>query len=153
MRTWDFRFEEIEHRDTEHAEIRGGRVQIPGPLNELCYGIVGAAIEVHRHLGPGFVESAYEKALEIELAARSISFDSQLPVHVHYKDRLVAEHRVDLLVQSSVVVELKAIEAIKAVHCAQLKAYLKACSLTVGLLINFNVPVLKEGVRRILWSP
>ena len=114
--------------------------------------IIAAAIEVHRHLGPGLLESAYEECLCREFQLRSIPFHRQIPLPVDYKGvKLDCGYRIDLLVNDEVVLELKAIEKIHPVHEAQLLSYLRLSNKRVGLLINFCVPVLKEGiVRRVL---
>lgn len=114
--------------------------------------IIAAAIEVHRHLGPGLLESIYESALARELALRQIPFSRQHDIPVVYKDELImADFRIDLLVADEVIVELKAVETLMPVHESQLLTYLKLAKKRVGLLINFNVPFLRDGiVRRIL---
>lgn len=121
-------------------------------VDRLAREVIGAGIEVHRHLGPGFLESIYEEALIIELALRGIPFERQKPVPVSYKERNVGEGRVDLLVAKELVVELKAVEALAPIHKAQVISYLKAMGLHLGLLINFNVPVLRAGIRRVILS-
>ena len=111
--------------------------------------IIGAAIEVHRHLGPGLLESAYERCLRHELAQRGLSFEYQVKLPVRYKGlELDSGYRMDLVVEGVVVVEVKAIEAVLPVHEAQLMTYLRLSGKRVGLLINFNVPTLKEGILR-----
>jgi len=111
--------------------------------------IIGAAIEVHKALGPGLLESAYEECLCRELAVRSVPFERQRPLPVEYKGtRLGCGYRLDLLVAGNVVVEIKSLSAIEPVHEAQLLTYLKLGGWKLGLLINFNVPVLKDGIRR-----
>jgi len=118
-------------------------------LNGLTYEIVGAAIEVHRHLGPGLLESSYRECLCHELSLRGIGFRKEWQLPVHYKGiKLDCGYRVDVLVANLVVVELKAIQILTAVHEAQLLTYLRLGGWKVGLLINFNVPVLKDGIRR-----
>jgi GxxExxY protein len=119
---------------------------------ELTEAIIGAAIEVHRALGPGLLESAYEECLKHELRGRGISFLSQVEVPVVYKGlALECGYKIDLLVEDTVVVELKSVEQSHPVHEAQLMTYLRLSGKRVGLLINFNVEVLKHGiVRRVL---
>ena len=114
--------------------------------------IIAAAIEVHRHLGPGLLESAYEECLCRELQLRNVPFHRQIPLPVDYKGvKLDCGYRIDLLVNDEVILELKAIEKILPVHEAQLLSYLRLLNKRLGLLINFCVPVLKEGiVRRVL---
>lgn len=117
--------------------------------NELTEVIIGAAIEVHRVLGPGLLESAYEECLCRELKLKAIPFERQRPLPVEYKGvRLDCGYRLDLLVNSEVVVEIKAVDLLLAMHDAQLLTYLKLGGWKVGLLINFNVAVLKQGLRR-----
>ncbi len=119
---------------------------------ELTGQIIGAAIEVHRELGPGLLESAYQTCLAQELKLRNLKFEKEKPLPVSYKGcQLDCGYRLDFLVEGKVVVELKAVEAIQPVHEAQLLTYLKLTGFRVGLLINFNVPVLKKGIiRRVL---
>jgi GxxExxY protein len=122
------------------------------PGTALTHQIIGAAIEVHRLLGPGLLESAYEECLCKELAIRGLSYERQKPVPVVYKDvKLECGYRIDILVERRIVVELKAIEHIAPIHEAVVLTYLKLSGNRVGLLINFHVPVLKEGVRRYIW--
>lgn len=118
-------------------------------VNELTYEIIGAAIEVHRVLGPGLLESAYQACLCRELSLRGINFQKELPLHVQYKGvRLDCGYRIDVLVAELVVIEIKTVEAIAPVHDAQLLTYLRLGGWKVGLLINFNVAVLKHGIHR-----
>ncbi|MBN1874639.1 MAG: GxxExxY protein [Anaerolineae bacterium] len=118
-------------------------------INQLTYQIIGAAMEVHRVLGPGLLESAYEECLCKELELREFSFVRQHPLPVTYKGlHLDAGYRVDVLVDNRVVLELKAVETLHPIHEAQLLTYLKLGGWQVGLLINFNVEVLKDGIRR-----
>jgi GxxExxY protein len=120
-------------------------------MNQLTEQIIGAAIEVHRTLGPGLLESAYDECLCHELACRQIAFERQRSVPVHYKGvRLDCGYRLDLLVDGRVVVETKAVEALQPVHEAQMLTYLKLGGWQVGLLINFHVPVLRHGVKRLV---
>ncbi len=118
----------------------------------LTQQIIGAAIEVHRHLGPGLLESAYQTCLAREFSLRNIPFEQEKSLPVEYKGtRLDAGYRTDFVVSGKVVVELKAVENTLPIHEAQLITYLKLSGLHVGLLINFNVPALKKGiVRRVL---
>ena len=125
---------------------------MPTHVNEITHAVIGAAIEVHRSLGPGLLESAYHECLCKELMLRGIPFERERPLPLEYKGiRLECGYRVDLLVASSVVVEIKSIEAIAPIHEAQLLTYLRLGGWQVGLLINFNVVVLKNGLcRRVL---
>lgn len=118
-------------------------------LQGLTEKIIGAAIEVHRHLGPGLLESAYETCLEYELQLLGLTVERQKPLPVVYKGiRLEQGYRIDLLVQQQVIVELKGVDALTPVHEAQVLSYLKFSGCKVGLLLNFNVKVLKDGLRR-----
>jgi GxxExxY protein len=113
--------------------------------------IIGAAIEVHRALGPGLLESAYETCLSHELSGRAVSFRRQVPIPVRYKGiDLDCGYRADLVVEDEVVVEIKTVERLTALHEAQLLTYLKLAGLRTGLLINFNTAVLKDGVKRLV---
>jgi GxxExxY protein len=115
----------------------------------LTHEIIGAALEVHRVLGPGLLESAYEECLAHELSIRKLEFRRQVPVPVVYKGvKLECGYRIDILVAGSVVLELKSIEAIAPVHEATLLTYLRLSGNTLGLIINFNVTILKDGIRR-----
>jgi GxxExxY protein len=118
---------------------------------KLTESIIGAAIDVHRELGPGLLESAYEECLCFELSRQQIPFTRQVPLPVTYKDiRLDCGYRLDIVVDNRVVVELKSIESILAIHQAQLLTYLRLSGLKVGLLLNFNVAVLKNGIVRLV---
>ncbi len=118
----------------------------------LTGAIRGAAIEVHRHLGPGLLESAYEECLCHELALRGVRFERQVALPVEYKGvKLDCGYRMDLLVESRVVIEVKSVEAVARVHEAQLLTYLRLSGHRVGLLMNFNVPLMTKGIiRRVL---
>lgn len=119
--------------------------------SHVTHEIIGAAIEVHRVLGPGLLESAYEECLAHELSARQISFERQKPVPVVYKDcRLECGYRMDFLVNGKVVVELKSIDALAPVHDAIILTYMRLSGSSVGLLINFNVASLRQGIRRLV---
>lgn len=123
----------------------------PSPeVDQLARAVIGAAIEVHKQLGPGFLESVYEDAMKIELTARGLAFLPQFCFGLSYKGNPIGEGRIDLLVNQVLIVELKAVEALAPIHTAQVISYLKALKLNLGLLINFNVPVLKNGIRRII---
>jgi GxxExxY protein len=120
--------------------------------DELAHAVIGAAIEVHRHLGPGFLESVYEEALCVEMADRRIPFERQKEISLLYKDREIGKHRVDLLVGGLLIVELKTVEALAEIHTAQVISYLKATGFSLGLLINFNVPILRNGIQRVVYT-
>jgi GxxExxY protein len=118
-------------------------------LNDISEAVIGAAIEVHRLMGPGLLESAYEECLARELALRGISFERQRDLTVEYKGvRLDCGYRLDFLVEGRVVAEVKAVEHLLPVHDAQLMSYLRLGGWQLGLLINFHVPILREGIRR-----
>jgi len=118
-------------------------------LNEITRTIIGCAIEVHRSLGPGLLESAYEECLIFVLLKKGLNIVRQQPVPVIYKDiKLDYGYRIDILVESSIIIELKAVEAINPVHEAQLLTYMKFAKKPLGLLINFNVTILKDGIKR-----
>ena len=119
-------------------------------MTRLTEAVIGAAIEVHRQLGPGYPESFYEAALAIELHERQIHFQRQAPIDVAFKGHRVGEGRLDLLVEGVLVVELKAVLTMHPVFRAQALAYLKATDLKLALLINFNVPRLTDGVERVI---
>lgn len=121
-------------------------------LNLLANKVIGAAIEVHRLLGSGYLESVYEEALCVELQRQGIAFVQQSPMAVNYKGVKVGEGRLDLLVENRLVVELKAVEALAPIHRAQVLSYLKATKLQLGLLINFNAPILKDNIKRVILS-
>lgn len=120
-------------------------------MNEITNKIIGAAIEVHKTIGPGLLESAYEECLAFELRSRGLEFHRQSSLPVTYKGvRLDCGYRIDLLVEDAVIVEIKTVDSLQPIHEAQLLTYLKLGSWTVGLLLNFNVPVLKNGIKRMV---
>jgi len=112
--------------------------------------IIGCAIEVHKQLGPGLLESVYESAMCIELVAAGLGFARQVGIPLYCKGTLISEHRPDLVVANCVVVEIKSVERIDPVHTAQLLTYLRITGLKTGLLLNFNSALLRHGVRRVL---
>lgn len=119
-------------------------------INRLSETVIGAAIEVHRELGPGLLESAYQRALEYELTLRGVAFTAQKVCPVSYKGLVIEDaYRLDLLVEHRLVVELKAVDALGEVHEAQLLTYLKFSQCRVGLLVNFRSRLLKDGLRRL----
>lgn len=134
----------MHRRDAEDAE-NGPQENIVGEA------VIGAAIEVHRQLGPGLLESAYESCLCRELELRGLSFERQQSVPVSYKGQSVeCGYRLDLVVEGIVLAEIKAVEALLPIHQAQLLTYLRLTGLRLGLLLNFNVPVLTQGIRRVV---
>ena len=119
-------------------------------INDLTGNVIGAAIEVHKYLGPGLLESVYEECLAAELRDRNINYERQKELPIIYKEKkLDCNYRVDLIISDSLIVELKACEQLQPIHDAQIITYLKLTGIKIGLLINFNVPVLKDGIKRI----
>ena len=120
------------------------------PLKDITEKIISSAIEVHSTLGPGLLENIYEEALAYEFELRSIRYEKQKEIGLKYKDRDIGKHRIDFLVEDQVVVELKAVGTMHKIYEAQLLTYLKAMGRKVGLLINFNVEMLKDGRKRMI---
>ena len=119
--------------------------------NELTYRIIGCAMEVHKTLGPGLLESVYEKALIYEFKKSGLHANNQVSVPIFYKgEKLGEELRLDIIVEDEVIIELKSVEDVQKVHYKQLETYLKLCDKKLGLLINFNVEYLKDGITRII---
>jgi GxxExxY protein len=132
--------------DGDEAECRIVSTRLTGT-------IIGAAIEVHRHLGPGLLESAYEACLAFELADRGLRVERQKPLPLMYRGVAVdCGYRIDLLVEDRVIIELKSIDELLPIHSAQIQSYLRLSGLTVSLLINFNVKLLTQGLRRVVNS-
>ena len=123
---------------------------IPDRDEEIAHEVIGTAIEVHRLLGPGFLEKIYERALVHELALRRVSTQPQKEILVPYKDILIPGQQLDILVCERVILELKVVDALAPIHEAQLLSYLNATRLRLGLLINFNVRILKDGIKRLV---
>jgi GxxExxY protein len=120
-------------------------------INQITQTVIGAAIEVHKALGPGLLESAYEACLCREMALRGVPFERQRELPLSYKGTNVdCGYRIDILAANAVVIEVKAVEALEPIHDAQLLTYLRLGGWKVGLLMNFNVPVLKDGIRRLV---
>ena len=128
---------------------RFGKSDLPDALERIVHGVIGAAIEVHRELGPGLLESIYEQALLHELTLRKIRAQRQVEIEVLYKGVVIKGQRLDLLVEDQIVVELKSVSQIQDVHKAQLLSYLRVGQRPVGLLINFNVKLVRDGIHRI----
>ena len=121
------------------------------PTNPISERVIGAAIEVHRHLGPGLLESSYHACLCRELELRDVPFESRVSLPLMYKGRPVARgYVIDLLIENALIVEIKAVDKLLPIHSAQLMTYLRLLRLSAGLLMNFNVPLLPHGIRRIL---
>ncbi len=118
--------------------------------DSLAHAVIGAAIEVHRHLGPGFLEGVYESALAVEMGLRDLPFVRQSPIAVQFKGQPVGEGRLDFLVCDRLIVELKAVQELAPIHHAQVLSYLRITRLSLGLLINFNVKFLKDGIKRVI---
>jgi len=120
-------------------------------MKEITAKIIGAAIDVHKTIGPGLLESAYEECLAYEMRIRGLNFERQVPLPVAYKGvTLDCGYRLDFLVEDAIVLELKAVDRLEPIHEAQILTYLKLGGWTVGLLINFNVPVLMDGIKRVV---
>jgi GxxExxY protein len=118
-------------------------------MDDLTHEVIGAAIEVHKALGPGLLESAYEVCLCQELKLRHIPFERQVPLGLNYKGIMLDDvYRMDVVVDGKLVLELKAVERLDPIHDAQILTYLRLSKIRLGLLINFNVPVLKSGIKR-----
>ncbi|MGN1229008.1 MAG: GxxExxY protein [Prevotella sp.] len=118
-------------------------------LNGICNEVIGAAIEVHKELGPGLMESVYQYCLIEELTKRGLSVESELELPLVYKGKEIGKtFRIDLLVEDDIVIELKSVEELKQIHEVQLVTYLKLTNKPIGLLMNFNVPLLTKGVKR-----
>ncbi|AUX42467.1 hypothetical protein SOCE26_039000 [Sorangium cellulosum] len=141
----------MNHRGTEGTEEENN--EMGTEQDGLTRHVIGAAMEVHRVLGPGFLESIYEEALSVELSLLGIPFRRQVVAHVNYKGRMVGEGRIDLLVAERLVVELKVVEHLAPIHMAQVLSYLKTMKLRIGLLITFNVPALRLGIKRMIHNP
>jgi len=137
----------MEHRDSETQRII--KEEEMAHLNQLSRDFIAAAIEVHRELGPGLLESVYEVCLCEELLMRGIPFQTQVDLPLLYKGRDTGKtFRLDMLIDDTLIVELKAVEELKSVHEVQLLTYLKLTNKPIGLLVNFNVPYLRDGVKR-----
>jgi GxxExxY protein len=121
-------------------------------LNSLAHAVIGAAMEVHTHLGPGYAEGVYGDALEVELKLRQIPYERESPISVQYKGYAVGQGRIDFLICGCLIIELKVVETILPVHSAQVMSYLKAKGLNLGLLINFHQAHLRNGIKRIVLS-
>ncbi len=120
------------------------------PLKEITGKVISCAIEVHSMLGPGLLENVYEEALGHEFTLRGIVYERQKEINLQYKGKEIGRHRIDFLVEDEVIVELKAVEGMNKIYEAQLLTYLRAKGKRVGLLINFNVARLKDGIKRLI---
>jgi GxxExxY protein len=123
----------------------------PSPeVDALAHTVIGILIEVHRKLGPGFLESVYEEATCIELAKNHIPYERQPKIAVTYDGKVIGEGRLDLLIDKKLILELKAVETLAPIHHMQVLAYLRMAGLELALLVNFNVPILKNGIKRVV---
>jgi len=125
-------------------------LEFPDERDPLTEKIIGCAIEVHRTLGPGLLEATYESALAVEFQLAGLNFQRQLMVPITYKGRPIGDHRLDLVVENSVIVEIKSVDRFDAIFEAQLLTYLKITGLKRGLLLNFNSRLLKDGIKRMV---
>jgi GxxExxY protein len=130
----------------------GNLIEPPEELDRLAHAVIGAAIEVHRQLGPGLPEHAYQGAMEVELTVRGIPFERQKVIEIIYKGVVVAKGKIDLLVGGKLVVEIKSVDLIIPLFRLQTLSYMRIIRQPLGLLINFNVAVLREGIKRIIDS-
>ena len=133
-------------------EQKSGRSEPAKEVDALANAVIGAAIEVHRILGPGFLESVYEEAMCVELKLRGMLFVRQSPISLNYKGHPVGKGQLDFLVGEKLIVELKAVDALADVHMAQVLSYLRITGHALALLMNFNVAVLKDGIKRVVLS-
>jgi GxxExxY protein len=142
------------HEGHDSAGLMDYRMRLPSPLTPAAERVmsrtIGCAIRVHRTLGPGFLESIYRRAMGIEMEADGLAYESERPVQVKYRNIEIRGQRVDLIVEEQIVVELKAVIRLDEMHRAQLISYLRTTGLRGGLLINFRVPVLQRGLRRVV---
>ena len=116
----------------------------------LVTAVIGCGIAIHRELGPGFKECIYHQAFRLELTSRQIVFESAKPILVKYREWLIPGQRIDLIVEGTVLVELKAVPRLRALHRYQVQSYLRTTALPIGLLLNFNAPLLKDGLQRVV---
>jgi len=144
----------MNHEKHEIHEIKRPGMRLRSPLppetERVITETIGCAITVHKTLGPGFLESIYKKAMRIELESNGLSYQSEMPLTVRYRDVDLEGQRLDLLVEGCVVVELKAVSRLEQIHRAQVISYLHTTKLRAGLLINFRVPILPHGLQRII---
>jgi GxxExxY protein len=136
-------------RETFDSSKAGG-AEVDPSLEALARQVIGACINVHRAIGPGFAESVYENALALELERQSIRFERQVLMEIRYLDQVVGTGRADMVAEGRLVLELKSVEALLPLHMAQTLSYLRIMKQRLGLLINFNAPILKDGVRRVI---
>jgi GxxExxY protein len=123
---------------------------LPADLESLVQVVIGGCLTVHRELGPGMSESVYHRACQMELKCEGLAVESERAVPIRYRGLLICTQRIDLLIEGQVIVEVKSVERIRAVHVAQAVSYLRATGPHIALVVNFNVPVLKQGIRRVV---
>ena len=123
---------------------------LPDDLEVLAHDVIGCCLQVHREMGPGLLETIYSRAVVLELMARGISFETEKSIPVRYRGELLCHQRLDLFIDGRLVVELKSVEHLNSIHVAQVLSYLRVADVRLGLLINFNVPILKTGIRRVV---
>jgi GxxExxY protein len=140
------------HEETHEGGLRPLRVpsSLPAETERVIAAVIGCAIGVHRALGPGFLESIYRKAMCIELEAQRLRFATERAVSVTYRGVAIPGQRIDLIVEEAVVAELKCVDSLDEIHRMQVLSYLRTTRLRAGLLINFKVPILRNGIRRIV---
>lgn len=139
--------------DRQEAKNAKKRLREPSErVDDFARRVIGAAIEVHRHLGPGFSEQVYEEALALEFALGGVPYERQPAIEIRYKGRLVGWGRPDFVVGGVLVVELKAVSVLSPAHDAQLISYLKAVPSQLGLLLNFKETTLRRGIKRVVWT-
>jgi GxxExxY protein len=124
--------------------------RLPTEVEELVTRMIGCLIAVHRTLGPGLLESIYSRAIGLELTAEGIPFEREVQIPVNYREQLLCVQRLDIVVASKIVLEVKSVERLNPVHLAQILNYLRISKLNVGFLVNFNVPVLQDGLKRVV---
>ena len=129
-------------------------LKIATPLNDelenLAHHVIGCCVEVHRALGPGLLESIYAQAVIVELRAHHIQFEVEKAIPVRYRGTVLCHQRLDMLVEGQLILELKSVERLDAIHVAQVLSYLRVADVRLGLLVNFNVSILKSGIRRVI---
>jgi GxxExxY protein len=124
--------------------------QLPADLESLVRETIGSCIAVHRELGPGLLEAIYPRAVAVELEARGISFELERSIPVRYRGHLICHQRLDVFVDGRLILEIKSVERLLAIHLAQVTSYLRVTGARIGLLVNFNVPILAQGIRRVV---
>jgi GxxExxY protein len=123
---------------------------LPPELEVLVQRTIGCCLSVHRQLGPGLLEAVYPKAIALELESLNIPFEREHPVPVLYRDRTLCHHRLDLFIDRQLILEVKSVEKLLPIHVAQVISYLRVTGVRIGLLVNFNVPILARGIRRVI---